>query len=383
MGFFDKVKDAFSNLSDETVRDVPKDERDYKEEIEKPLPKPKKKKPKKEKVVRKEEREEDFGSEEIEDTLESEEDNFISDISQFNKQSEQSLKDVLKNENIPETFELDKSYLAPEDFPKIRFSTQIPEGYDMGEITAFVRMVKESVSYYIDLLNQRNNHVTKLASIVDQLIVDNNNLRFQNEAAQGISIMSSSDTDELEEENTRLKIENEKLQKQVRNFKNTSDNGSEKRITDLQNTISLMRRENEDLNSTIADLRVRIAELEEEGFDFNLNSSTNSNKTSGFAEIDDNGENFGLEEGESNIDTLPEDDLILPEEDELLPEDDDVDFNSSNSRRVRDYSVSSNFIDDEDESLDDFLEAHQGDFSQDGDVGDDLDFSDKSSGRRR
>lgn len=115
-------------------------------------------------------------------------------------------KDVLKFLNIPETYEIEQGILFPDDIDKYSFDYQAPQGYETSQVDIFVEITKKSIEKYVNLLKERNRHIASLATVVDRLQVDNQNLKYQSEIADGISIMPTSSNDELELENKNLKL---------------------------------------------------------------------------------------------------------------------------------------------------------------------------------
>lgn len=178
------------------------------------------------------------------------------------------IQDVLELLSIPATFEIDASVLLPEDFKGVSFDIQIPQGYEMGEVNAFVSRAKHSVEELVKLLKLRNKHIAELATTVDRLQVDANNLKVQAEVANGINIMPTDDGEDLEKENMELGLKVRRLEDEIRSLKQegASSGGSsgmsdrdQRMYNALSDRLSVVQREFDELTEENKALKSQLA----------------------------------------------------------------------------------------------------------------------------
>jgi len=275
------------------------------------------------------------------------------------KGKEEVVKDILEVLNIPITFEIESDVYLPEDLKDISFDLQVPQGYEIGEVNTFVSRVKVSINRLVDLLKQRNEHVAKLASMVDRLQVDVNNMKFQNEVANGINVMptSSSESEDIENENFELRLAVKRLQEELDNVyrenKNSSASNGElsesqrEKFDELQDELSLAQRENEELRDEIYDLKNQNAilienqdMLEEQQYDQQYDYDQSNNHSSA----------YDFDDANSNT-------IVYEEDEELeLPQEELENLSSyGNDSHIPDPDQNSLFYDEDSESTDDFL----------------------------
>ena len=182
------------------------------------------------------------------------------------KVRDRHVQDVLEVMDIPPTFAIETDVFLPEDIDQVVFDLQAPYGYEQGQVELFVRQARNSVKRYVDLLKIRNEHVAKLASTVDKLQVDANNLRHETEIASGINIMPSYDSDNMEAKYYEMKAENNRLKEQLNDmhFGGGLTAQERNRYNDLQDQTSILRRENEELKDEIYNLKSQLALIQEE-----------------------------------------------------------------------------------------------------------------------
>lgn len=171
------------------------------------------------------------------------------------------IQDVLELLDIPPTFEVSNIVLLPEDFEDIDFQIQIPEGYEPSEVEAFKDRARKSTEELVDLLKLRNKHVAQLASTIDRLQVDANNLKFDAEVANGINIMPTDSIADLENELMELRLLTRQLQDENNRIsKGGSDEGYEQVIdSQMSDQVSLLTRENDELREEIYTLKNQLA----------------------------------------------------------------------------------------------------------------------------
>lgn len=262
------------------------------------------------------------------------------------------IKDVLEILEIPATFEIGQDTFLPEDISDVDFDYQTPHGYDIGQVGAFVEQARDSVANYVKLLKLRNEHIAKLATVVDRLQVDLNNQRFDAEIANGINIMPTQDDDDLNNQNMELRLLNMRLSEELKALKEADSLSTNERqaFEDLQDQLSIITRECEKLREDNYELKTKVSFMEEDlGVDPVENErayeSTESSTSSG---------------------------LILPdfEDDDLQPDfsgsglpDFDEDFKQESSAS----NFTSAFHDGEDLTLDEFILENQKNADEEGD----------------
>jgi cell division septum initiation protein DivIVA len=274
--FMDKAKQKMKNvpkiLGEETVRIVNFDdtskEQSSSDTVREPKPQKstqesKSKKPDTEKssssVFNLEEKVTFFGKKKKSDAIDE-----VAD--ELGKVDQNKIKDVLEVLDIPATFEIGRETYLPEDISEVEFDYQAPHGYDMGQVAAFVEQARDSISNYVKLLKLRNEHIAKLATVVDRLQVDLNNQRFDSEIANGINIMPTQDDDDLNNQNVELRLLNMRLREELDALKN-GDNLSDderKKFDNLQDQLSIVNRENETLRDENYNLKTQLSYIEED-----------------------------------------------------------------------------------------------------------------------
>lgn len=404
MGFLDKAKSRIpSSFGDETVRVVnygkEREEEPQKPKAEKPqrperAPKePRQRQPKVARpsrpVRQKPEPEEEVAEEKHEFTsyddsafaLDQEQENFYSSQQEVYKEAQeerrQDLEDVTVSENkiqdvlevlqIPATFAIESDVFLPEDIEDVVFDLQAPFGFEQGQVTTFTERTKVSVKRYVELLRLRNEHVAKLASVIDRLQVDANNLRFQNEISSGINVMPTIDSEDLENQLLEARLKIKRLEDQIRTIEHGDDLSSAERKTfeDLQDNFSILQRENNDLQEEIYMLKTQLAYYEEADEESTASSKPAEEALGGLSSS-----HLLEEENEAADFDLPmiDEDVIdsgpstkpSPSSAFYVEEDDDEAFATSAIELIGDdYSTSSasSIMSEEDDDEDDALDA--------------------------
>lgn len=265
MGFFDKAKEKIKNFSNDVKDDqkpLQNDQHDFDDPISNLLS-DNKPKQEQQKLVKSTESAFDIDSEydDSDDFINAKmEDQYENSL---NKDNETVIKDVLETLNISATFEIPPTVFLPDDddLQNPNFDYQVPKGYEISEVDAFVVKTQKSIQEFVKLLRKRNEDIAKLATTADRLQVDSHNAKVQAELANGINVMpttSDAEIESLESENFKLsqkiKILQQKLDKKP-------DNNIDKNQTmqDLQDELSITVRENENLKDKIYDLKNELA----------------------------------------------------------------------------------------------------------------------------
>lgn len=196
-------------------------------------------------------------------------------------------QDVLDLYQIPATFELESEILLPEDLIDIDFDTQAPYGYDFGQVQAFVEQSKASIKTFVKLLRLRNEHVARLATLIDRLIVDVNNLKFDIETANGINIMPTQDNTQLENELMEARVYIKRLEEQIAKSNDNGElNDSEREKFDaLQDELSVEQHRNAELKNEVEQLQLKLARIDEQTDHDNIE---NMNKNNSLPNYDSN-----------------------------------------------------------------------------------------------
>lgn len=258
------------------------------------------------------------------------------------------IQDVLYVLNIPSTFEIENDVFLPEDLEDIGFNVQAPQGYDVGEVDTFVSRVKMSIEQLVSLLIRRNQDIAKLATVIDRLQVDANNARFQAEIANGINVIPTTDTEDLENENTRLRLLVKRLEENVKNEKAELNEDEREIFEDLQDQLSVKTREVEDYKEEIYDLKNKLAIYQDEEDENNDDEEV----------ISDFGMDFDdepLPSGalEESLPTIDVDEDEMPDLDNL-----NIEITPQKTSQINDVEDSV-FFEDEEESIDDFMENNR------------------------
>lgn len=277
-----------------------------------------------------------------------------------------AIQDVLDVLKIPATFTIREDILMPTDFEDVDFDIQVPQGYDVGQVQFFVERVEASVKEYLKLLELRNEHIAKLATAVDRLQVDANNLKYDNQIAAGIGIIPTSDSVDLENENMELKLQLQKLKDAQR----TTLNSEERKIYEgLRNEFSKIQRDNEDLTEKNFELQNRIAQMEENADEMDTMPSAYSDHDSAeiiFETMDDElppMDDSSLDDELPDLSSaaLPDFSMPQPSKPPVVSnssfdvEDDDEDFLNSASQESEPSPITYLEDDDEEDELDQLM----------------------------
>lgn len=354
MGFLENAKRKFQKVTrgigEETIRVV-----DYDEEQEPPSKK--QARPAKNKAVAPKRREPITSSQESAFDVDNESEDYFAKqeaahqelLSSYGdrpipKVQEGRIQDVLSLLDIPSTFELESSVMLPEDFESIDFSIQVPQGYEMGEVNAFVGRTKYTVTELVKLLKLRNKHIAELATTVDRLQVDANNLKFEAEIVNGINIMPTDENENFESENMELRLLVKRLEDQLRASKNSGSqmyNKEKQAYESLSDNFSILQRKYDSLGEENYDLKNRLAVIE------------NNEPLRGMSDTED----VNITDVFTN-EVITDSDFDTHNDDSLPDLSDDLEYFSS-SKSIPAPSKNSAFLADSEESLDEFLETNK------------------------
>jgi len=282
----DKLKSSGKSFGDETVF--------YDEDEEQPRPKPKKKL----KIAEDLEDDDTFDQPDLSEFFDDEPEE--EDEPAPSVQNDRTT-DILEFLQIEPTFEIEADIFMPGDIPNASnmFDVQAPKGYEMGEVEHFVDRVKVSIQRYVDLLKKRNEHVAMLATVIDRLQVDAHNLKWQMEEANGINIIPTNDTAEIEDLLMKARVEITELKKQLANKPRQDNLSSEerKKFETLQDEVAELIRENEHKDTEIYALKNRVAQLEEEVDNYEIGPAVSAKES----KFGSHFKNEIVDEGEDDI----------------------------------------------------------------------------------
>lgn len=366
MGFYEKLKNAFGGITDETVKEIDDKEELKRMKLEKQERSKREKEEKKKgsqsgdrekRQQNKAKRHPTGGVKEVDVT---QDDDFIRSVTSA---SASSSEDILEREGIPSNYEIDKKMLFAEDIDNVKFREQVPVGYDQGDVRNFMRLVKGSIEYYTDIINQRQEHISRLSSIIENLIVDNENLKYRNESAEGVNIMTSESNHSLEIEVDSLKIENQRLVEENESLRRSSlgdqDNSEEleklkSKNRNLSNSLSILEREMEDLKSELREKEITISEFYEYGY---IDKGSSNSSNSGSQSSD--GLDFPVDD-EIPEESFPEDDSVSSGSDDLNFPEDEENFEPQEEK----YKRKTDFLEDEDEDIIEYMNSRKDVFTK-------------------
>lgn len=296
------------------------------------------------------------------------------------------IKDILEFLDIQSSYNIPTNVLMVQDLDGVgEFDVQMPKGYDMGQVRTFVAQVEDSIKYFQEKLQERNEHVAKLATTVDRLQVDLHNSKFDAEIATGVNILPTEESEQLSSENLELKLKVRNLEQKIRELEHSSGEyipaevteEDQARIDSLQDQLSIAQREHDEALDENRELRARIAYMEEELDDPQRMMQQQQNDAPVFHDVDDiqYEDSFaeGLEDhnslpdlsGGQDQDTLYEDDTYY--EDDVAYEDDgelpDFDFDEPDTAQYSSgldeipYRENQNFAYVDDEPLNEIVDA--------------------------
>lgn len=354
MGLFDKAKNALSsNFSEETVKMVDYD-KEAKQLRQKEVKQPRFKKEKKPFLdslhsLQKHEEIQHFPHEEmlpqeheeireIEEPSESKSSFLVEDDVFFEKKQEQyerelarrqnediqeitlsddKIEDILEVLGIHSTVSIPSDVYLPDDLDDVVFDLQAPYGFEQGQVSAFKNQVENSLKEYVKFLKTRNEDVAKLATIIDRLQVDINNLKFQQEISNGVNIMPTSDTDDIESRFLEARLEIKRLKEALAHSKKKEESLSSeelRKLDQLQDEYSIVTKENDALKEEIYQLKNRLAYFEE-STEEDVNPQTLSDDLPEISDTFLSGDTssiqsaFEMEEGDDSFSSIQLDDL--------------------------------------------------------------------------
>lgn len=189
--------------------------------------------------------------------------------------------DILEVLNIQETFSISQDYFIPADIDAVSkqgFSLESPLGFDRKEVQRFFNKTSQSIQYYTKLLEQRNRDVVTLSAEIDNRDDMLEKARYDQEIAQGISVMPTVDDTQTENDLFEARIEVQKLRKELSKAKKqleakpTGQQSLPDILSDderqqhnaLQDDYRKLLRERDAAVEEVRDLRIQIARYQED-----------------------------------------------------------------------------------------------------------------------
>lgn len=185
------------------------------------------------------------------------------DYSEIDDEIKGHRSDVLELLNIAEDYPVPSNVLLLGDLDRVRFDVSQPKGYDMHMVEEFYDSVHDSIAWYVDKLQQRNNDIRKMEDMLNKQNTDIHNAKVAEAMSDpDFTIMTGSEsTAEQELQEAQIKImnledENRKLQKKIQSMGNGGngdqmDADTQSRYEALQNQLGIVQRENQKLKSQL------------------------------------------------------------------------------------------------------------------------------------
>lgn len=158
--------------------------------------------------------------------------------------------DVLELLGVPDDYEVPDEVLLVGDLDRVRFDMTEPSGYSTKMVDAFFETVYDSLVWYRDTLKKRNRDVAKLATQLDKSATDLHNAKINAEMSDGLTVMTGQEStaeqelQELQLAMIKLRDENEKLKKMVKNAgPGAGASAPDSRYDELQNQYALAQLE--------------------------------------------------------------------------------------------------------------------------------------------
>lgn len=170
--------------------------------------------------------------------------------------------DVLELLDIAEDYPVPSNVLLVGDLDRVRFDISQPKGYDTKMVEEFYDSVRDSISWYVEKLQQRNNDIRKMEDMLNKQNTDLHNAKVAEAMSDPeIAVMTgyeSSEAQELQEAQIRimnLEEENRQLQKKLQAAGNGAsdqmDAETQSRYDALQNQLGIVQRENQKLKAQL------------------------------------------------------------------------------------------------------------------------------------
>lgn len=245
--------------------------------------------------------------------------------------SQQQANDILELLEIPASYKVPADVFMKQDLDSIgKFNYQMPKGYDIGEVRTVIDQFKNSIEYFQDKLQERNDHIAKLATTIDKLQTDLYNSKFETEIASSVNIIPTEESEDIARENLDLKTEIRRLEYELKKWEMQAEGYEPElsaedidQINSLQDQLSIAQRENEEAREENRELRARLASLEE-AFDDPQRFMESDDETPEVVYDLDYREQFG--EGLEGTAPLPDLDGLNSGDSDILP---DIDFDST------------------------------------------------------
>lgn len=188
--------------------------------------------------------------------------------------------DILEVLNIQETFSIGQEYFIPADLDAVSrqgFSLESPLGFERKEVQRFFNKVSQTIQYYTRLLEQRNRDVMTLSAEIDKRddLLEKN--RYDQEIAQGISVMPTVDDTQTENELFESRLEIQRLRKELdKAQKQLKGKAADTPLPDLlsederaqhnalQDDYRKLLRERDAAVGEVRELRIKVAKYEED-----------------------------------------------------------------------------------------------------------------------
>lgn len=251
-------------------------------------------------------------------------DDLIDDGKDYADDEVQSMRpDMLKILKIPNNYEPGPDILLPEDLDNVQLSYEEPRGYNVDEVNRLFDMFSKTLNWCIDHLNMRNADVARMANMLDKTATDMHNMKIDEELSEGLQVVTGQPSQaENDLRSAQMKIlqlqgELDDLKKET-GQKHTLGPGDD-RYDELQNQLSILRQENQKLTTQVKRLKLGKMSESEENFQLDDSSLKDTAADSSALPMPDDG-SFNDEDDTSL--PMPDDDG-LPMPGDGLPNSDD------------------------------------------------------------
>ena len=251
-------------------------------------------------------------------------DDLIDDGKDYADDEVQSMRpDMLKILKIPNNYEPGPDILLPEDLDNVQLSYEEPRGYNVDEVNRLFDMFSKTLNWCIDHLNMRNADVARMANMLDKTATDMHNMKIDEELSEGLQVVTGQPSQaENDLRSAQMKIlqlqgELDDLKKET-GQKHTLGPGDD-RYDELQNQLSILRQENQKLTTQVK--RLKLGKMSESEENFQLDDSSLKDTDADSSALPMPGDESINDEDDTGL-PMPDDDG-LPMPDDGLPNPDD------------------------------------------------------------
>lgn len=253
-------------------------------------------------------------------------DDLIDDDKDYADDEVQSMRpDMLKILKIPNNYEPGPDILLPEDLDNVQLSYEEPRGYNVDEVNRLFDMFSKTLNWCIDHLNMRNADVARMANMLDKTATDMHNMKIDEELSEGLQVVTGQPSQaENDLRSAQMKIlqlqgELDDLRKET-GQKHTLGPGDD-RYDELQNQLSILRQENQKLTTQVK--RLKLGKMSESEENFQLDDSSLKDTDSDSSALPMPGDESVNDEDDTDLPMPDDDGLPMPDDGLPAPEEED------------------------------------------------------------